>query len=160
MGRAIFQKLFRCVLVLFVMHGDAVIADDVSRIKTSVQEHVCNIEIGDELVDTYKCEYSRSPSVLSYSYMYETGKKIVVLIDQPMGNACDGGALHVFSKIDNESFKRLKIIDFCGGHLPSITSGPKNFRIYIPSIAIDGTNENIPAEIWILEGDALIKKTN
>ncbi|TGB80947.1 hypothetical protein CRI66_00380 [Escherichia sp. E4694] len=75
-----------------------------------------------------------------------------------MGNACDGGPLHVFSKTEDEKFKHLKIIDFCGGHYPSITSGPETVIIKIPSFSIDGTDKKIPAETWELKNDELVKK--
>lgn len=55
-----------------------------------------------------------------------------------------GGAQHVFSRTEDEKFKPLKTIDFCGGRYPSITSGPETFKLNIPSIAIDGTSKKIP----------------
>lgn len=75
-----------------------------------------------------------------------------------MGNACDGRPLHVFAKTDDEKFKHLKTIDFCGGHYRSITSGPATFRIKIPSISVDGTDKKIPAETWELKNDELVKR--
>lgn len=90
--------------------------------------------------------------------MYEAGKQILVLIDSPMGNACDGGPLHIYSKTEDEKFKPLKTIDFCGGHYPSIISGPETFKINTPSIAVDGTSKTIPAETWELKNDELVKK--
>ncbi len=75
-----------------------------------------------------------------------------------MGNSCDGGPLHVFSKTEDEKFKHLKTIDICGGRYPSITSDPETFIIKIPSVSIDGTDKKIPAETWELKNDELVKR--
>ncbi|MGU3416658.1 hypothetical protein ACLBW0_23930 [Enterobacteriaceae bacterium C34A] len=75
-----------------------------------------------------------------------------------MGNACDGGPLHIFIKNENDKFKSLKTIDFCGGHYPVITSGPEAFKLDIPSIAVDGTSKKIPAETWELKNGELVKR--
>lgn len=152
------KKLLPCIPIVFYLYGNTTFAEQMPRVNTSVEKDICSIKVDNELIDSYKCEYSRAPSILSYSYLYEAGKKILVFIDSPLGNACDGGPLHVFSKTEDETYKPLKIIDFCGGHYPSITSGPENFMINIPSISIDGTDKKIPAEIWELKNNDLVKR--
>ncbi|EGC7113060.1 hypothetical protein H9T43_002237 [Salmonella enterica] len=64
----------------------------------------------------------------------------------------------MFSKTEDEKLKHLKAIDFCGGHYPSITSGPETFIIKIPSISIEGTDKKLPAETWELKNDELVKR--
>ncbi|MHA1062828.1 hypothetical protein ACR9GP_02785 [Enterobacter ludwigii] len=152
------KQLLLCILFAFLKCNNFAIANETPRINTSSEKNTCSIKINGELVDSYKCEFYRAPSVLSYSYLYEASKQIIVFIDSPMGNACDGGPLHVFSKSENEKFKHLKAIDFCGGHYPSITSGPETFIIKIPSFSIDGTDKKIPAETWELKNDVLVKR--
>lgn len=151
------KQLLLIILFAFLTYNNFAIADEAPGINTSSEKNTCSIKINGELVDSYKCEFYRAPSVLSYSYLYEASKQIIVFIDSPMGNACDGGPLHVFSKSEDEEFKHLKTIDFCGGHYPSITSGPETFIIKIPSISIDGTDKKIPAETWELKNDELVK---
>lgn len=151
-------QLLSCILFAFLSCNNFAIADEAPRINAYSENNTCSIKINNELVDSYKCEFYRAPSVLSYSYLYEASKQIIVFIDSPMGNTCDGGPLHVFSKTEHEKFKHLKTIDFCGGHYPSITSGPETFKINIPSIAVDGTSKKIPAEIWELKNDELVKR--
>ncbi|WP_414149593.1 hypothetical protein ACMGG3_03795 [Enterobacter sp. BNK-18] len=151
-------QLLLCILFAFFTFNSLAISDETPRINTSSENNTCSIKINDELVDGYKCEFYRAPSVWSHSYLYEASKQIIIFIDSPMGNACDGGPLHVFSKTDDEKFKHLKTIDFCGGHYPSITSGPETFIIKVPSISIDGTDKKIPTEIWELNNDELVKR--
>lgn len=151
-------QLALCILFAFFTSNSLAIADEVPRINTSSENNTCSIKINDELVDSYKCDYSRAPSILNYSYLYEADKQILVIIDSPMGNACDGGPLHIYSKTEDGKFKALKTIDFCGGHYPSIISGPETFIIKIPSISIDGTDKKIPAETWELKNDELVKR--
>lgn len=64
-----------------------------------------------------------------------------------MGNACDGVPLHVISKNEDGKYRLFKSIDFCDGHYPTVNSGPLNFTINIPSIAIEGTNKKILSEV-------------
>ena len=153
-----YSNFLICITVVFLTCCNSAFADEVPGVSTSVEKGVCSIKIDEVVIDNYKCEYYYAPSVLSYSYLYEADKQILVFIDRPMGNACDGGPLHVFIKEGNEKFKSLKIIDFCGCHYPSITSGPENFKISIPLIPIDGTSKKIPAETWELKKEDLVKK--
>lgn len=152
------NRFFLSISVFSYFCGVSVSASEAPHVNTSVEKGVCSIQIDGETIDNYKCDYSRAPSVLNYSYLYEAGKQMLVLIDSPMGNACDGGPLHVFIKNENEKFKPLKTIDFCGGHYPSITSGPETFIIKIPSVAVDGPGKKIPEEIWELKNNELVKR--
>lgn len=152
------KQLLLCILFALLTCNNYAIADEAPRINSSSEKNACSIKINSELVDSYKCEFYRAPSFLSYSYLYEARKQIIVFIDDPMGNACDGGPLHVFSKNEDEKFIHLKTIDFCGGHYPSITSGPETFIIKIPSISIDGMDQKIPAETWELKNNELVKR--
>lgn len=158
MERLFFKKTYAVGIVAFVFHITSIYAAVPVSIDTSVKNGICNIKIDSVDVDTYKCEGSRAPSLVSYSSLYELDKEILVFIDRPQGNACDGGPLHIISKTESEKFKPLKIIDFCGGHRPEITSGPKMFMISIPSVAIEDTDKSIPEEKWELKSDTLIKQ--
>lgn len=60
--------------------------------------------------------------------------KIIVFIDNPMVNTCDGE------------------------HYLSIISDPETFIIKIQTITIDGTNKKIPAKTWELNNDELVKR--
>lgn len=153
-----YSLLLLCISFALSISSNTATANEALIVNAFVDKNTCNIKVNNELIASYKCEFSRAPSILSYSYLYEAGKQILVFIDSPMGNACDGGPLHVFAKTDDEKFKHLKTIDFCGGHYPSITSGPETFRIKIPSISVDGTEKKIPAETWELKNDVLVKR--
>ncbi|MGV3345341.1 hypothetical protein ACGVWS_06200 [Enterobacteriaceae bacterium LUAb1] len=144
-------------LVTLSFIGAPVFADELPQISTTVENGKCSIKINNEIVDTYKCEYTRTPSLLSYSYLYELDEQLLVFIDQPMGNACDGGPLHIIRKKEDGDYKPLGTIDFCGGHYPEIMSGPQTFSVNIPSVHVDGTDKTIPSEKWILTGDHINK---
>lgn len=152
------KSFFLSIPVIFYFCCTSSFASEAPNVNTSVDKGICSIQIDGDTIDNYKCDYSRAPSILNYSYLYEADKKMLVIIDSPMGNACDGGPLHIYSKTEDGKFKPLKTIDFCGGHYPSITSGPETFKINIPSIAVDGTSKKIPAEIWELKNNELIKR--
>ncbi len=132
-------------------------ADGLPKVNMSVENGMCTIKVDGEIIDTYKCEYTKPPSLLSYSYLYELDEKLLVFIDQPMGNACDGGPLHIIRKKEDGNYKPLRTIDFCGGNYPEIISGPKTFTIKIPAINIDGTDKKIPSEKWVLKEEHINK---
>ena len=134
-------------------------ADKMPSIDTSVEKGVCSISVGGIEVENYSCASSRAPALLSYSYLYELGGSVMVFIDKPMGNACDGGPLHIINQDDNGKYKKLSTIDFCGGHYPAIISEPTKLTIKIPSIIGEGGRENIPSEKWILKDGELTKNS-
>lgn len=152
------RKSFYIISVVSSLYINATLAEDSLNISTRMDKNVCSIIIDGAVAEHFKCEYSHAASFLSYSNLYELDKKILVFIERPMGNACDGGPLHILSKTEDKEYKPLKVIDFCGGHYPLITSGPGKFTIYIPSIEIDGTTKTIPEETWELKEGALVKK--
>lgn len=92
------KQLLLSNLLAFLTCNNFAIADETPRINTSSKKNAFTIKINAELVDSYKCEFYRAPSILSYSYLHEAIKQIIVFIDSPMGNACDGGPLHCLAK--------------------------------------------------------------
>lgn len=151
-------NLYTVAMIAFITYYTPANAAVPVSIDTTVKNGMCGIKVDNVDIANYKCEFSRAPSLLSYSYLYEAGKEILVFIDRPQGNACDGGPLHVISKTDSDKFKLVKTIDFCGGHYPEITSGPEKFTINIPSIVIVGIDKTLPAERWVLKQDELVKQ--
>lgn len=67
------QLLF-CILFAFLTCNNFAIADEAPGINTSSENNTCSIKINGELVDSYKGDFYRAPSVLSYSYLYEANK--------------------------------------------------------------------------------------
>lgn len=132
-------------------------AATVPAIQTSVDRGICSINIDGFRVSQYSCKGSRAPMLLSYSYLYELDKAVMVFIDKPTGNACDSGPLHVISTDQENKFIILKPIDFCGGILPKILSDSKSLIITTPSIIIEGMNDKIPSEKWVFEEDKIVK---
>lgn len=152
------KKIFYVISAVSYLYTNATLAEDSLNISTKMEKNICSIVIDGVVAEHFKCEYSNTASFLSYSNLYELDKKMLVFVERPKGNACDGGPLHILSKTNDEQYKPLKVIDFCGGHYPVITSGPEKFTIYIPSIDIDGTTKTIPAETWELKEGELVKK--
>lgn len=155
MKKSIAIKLFLSAPVILFSFNT--FSEEIPSIYTSVEKDICSIKIDGVEVDKYSCEDSRAPMLLSYSYLYESDRAVMVFIDKPMGNACDGGPLHVISKNNDNKYNILKSIDFCGGHYPAILSDAIKLMILIPSIDIEGTNEKIPSEKWIFKDDKLVK---
>lgn len=92
-----YSMLLLCISFALSISSNTATANEALIVNAFVDKNTCNIKVNNELIASYKCEFSRAPSILSYSYLYEAGKQILVFIDSPMGNACDGGPLHVFA---------------------------------------------------------------
>lgn len=152
----IFSFVF-CFLLLLVSLGKCVYADQEPNILTKSGKGFCEIEINGRSVLKYECKGFYPPSLLNSSYLYESNEKVFVFIDNPMGNACDGGPIHVISQSNDGKYEPHKAIDFCGGHFPTIVTEPAKLSILIPSIEVDGISEKIPSENWIFENNELTK---
>ena len=68
------KQLLLCILFAFLAFNNFAIADETPRISTSSEKNTCSIKINGKLVDKYKCDFYRAPSVWSYSNLYEASK--------------------------------------------------------------------------------------
>ncbi|WP_413534954.1 hypothetical protein [Rahnella inusitata] len=128
-----------------------------SSVVALVDKGICSININNVEAAKYPCLNSDAPTLISFSDLYEVDTKVFIFIDNPRGNACDGGPIHVFSQNNDGKYLLHEEIDFCGGHHPSITSSATKLSINIPSMDIDGTVLKIPAEQWVFENNVLTK---
>jgi len=145
-------------IALLILYSNPILAGKEINIESKSEKGICQIKINNSELIKYNCPNSGSPTLLLYSNLHSSNNNVLVFIDTPWGNACDGGPIHIISQGDNGIYKLQKAIDFCGGHYPTITSGPEGLIIKIPSLNIEGTNKKIPPEKWIFKNDFLVKE--
>ncbi|MBU9819250.1 hypothetical protein J1782_05050 [Rahnella sp. BCC 1045] len=143
---------------LFLILSNAyAFANQSQQIITKSEKGTCEIQINGAMATKYECNGFNAPSLITSSYLYESNEYVYIFIDNPMGNACDGGPIHVISQNDDGLLKSQKTIDFCGGHYPTVITEPKKLSIFIPSIKVEGTSKKIPGEKWVFENNVLTK---
>lgn len=90
------------------------------------------------------------------SFSYE-GADVILLQQQMMGNACEGGDL-LFLKIWRDGkFKLSDPIGFCGGKSPVVTWGDKQVTVVIPGGPPNRGKGLIPDEKWVYDDNGLKK---
>ncbi|MCB1745408.1 MAG: hypothetical protein KDK91_33890 [Gammaproteobacteria bacterium] len=104
----------------------------------------CRVELAGRTVKRFDCSFAYAPSVLGHMPPGSAGPdEIVVLQESPMGNACNGGPLHVLA-IDGKGGTRwASPIDFCGGADPRVNSDGQAVHIVLPA------SGELPAEHWV-----------
>lgn len=147
--------LFTFILLMF--SNVYAFANQSQQIIIKSEKGTCEIQINGVLATKYECKDLNAPSLIISSYLYESNEYVYIFIDNPMGNACNGGPIHVISQNEDGLIKSQKIIDFCGGHYPTVITEPKKLSIYIPSIKVEGTSKKIPGEKWVFENGVLTK---
>ncbi len=76
----------------------------------------CKALLSGKLVKSFECVYSYTPNVIAH-YTNGIGKlaDVVVIQESPMGNACNGGPLHVRSAEQGFRLYPLSCLGILGG---------------------------------------------
>ncbi len=77
-----YSLLLFCISFALSISSNTATGDEAPIVNTFVDKNTCNVKVNNELIASYKCEYSRAPSILSYSYLYEASKYWYLLIAQ------------------------------------------------------------------------------
>ncbi len=109
----------------------------------------CKALLSGKLVKSFECVYSYTPNVIAH-YTNGIGKlaDVVVIQESPMGNACNGGPLHVLGIDKSGAFKITDPIDFCGGRDPVIEKRGTKVRITFPAGPPNRGSGYIPSVVW------------
>lgn len=159
-GNVMFLNLFMIMsfsTILFCLNSNVAFADDFPQIASFADNNTCSIKVGSDVIDNFDCYGSRKPLLISYSYLYDSDVEFFVYIEQPLGNACDGGPLHVIINDNEAGYKPIGKIDFCGGKYPTISSGPSSFTIRIPQVDSAKDNKMGDVDIWSYRDKHLLK---
>ena len=92
------------------------------KLDLSIQnENVCVGLISGVQKFKFDCESQFSPIALGiFKLKDEDFEEVLVIQERPMGNACNGGPIHVFGVQSSGKFKPFGTMDFCGGQDPVI----------------------------------------
>ena len=115
--------------------------------------HQCEFLLNNKVILNFDCGFSYTPQLLG-TYNGSFGEFIQVLIFQesPMGNACNGGSLHLIGIRKDKSQLIIKPIDFCGGADPAITNTQNSINITFPGGPPNIGEGTIPTESWVFNG--------
>ncbi len=118
----------------------------------------CEALLAGKLVRSFECEYSYTPGIIAY-YDKGNGKfeNVVVIQESPMGNACNGGALHILGIQKDGSFSIADPIDFCGGRNPVVEKKETRVRITFPGGPPNRGSGYIPTVVWEYSNGVLKK---
>ena len=119
---------------------------------------VCNIELNNNSILKFKCDYDYLPKIAGhFKGKIGTFSELIVLQERPMGNACNGGPLHIIGLRENKSFHISGPLDFCGGKSPIIKQTGEIITITFPGGPPNRGEGIIPTENWTYR-DGHLKK--
>lgn len=117
----------------------------------------CPVLLGGAVVLRIDCRTSYPPRVLG-RFMGDFGRfeEVIVVQEQPMGNACNGGPLH-FLGIRNDGHEVSGPIDFCGGADPVLTHDGDRLRVTFPGGPPNRGETAVADEVWHYEDGRVTK---
>lgn len=148
------RKLLRLLIFLLPFIASAeensvkTIAGDIFTLKHETDSE-CKFLLANKTILTIDCEDSFLPVVVG-DFRGKIGlfEQVLVFQENPMGNACNGGALHFIGLHENGSYQISKPLDFCGGKAPVIKQQDNLISIIFPGGAPNKGRGKIPTEIW------------
>ncbi|HBG06223.1 MAG: hypothetical protein A2075_00745 [Geobacteraceae bacterium GWC2_58_44] len=119
----------------------------------------CNVLLDNKSILKMECEFAYLPEIRG-DFRENLGKfdEVVVLQENPMGNACNGGPLHLIGLRKDKSYQVSGPLDFCGGKDPIIKHTGEMISIIFPGGPPNRGTGDIPTEKWIF-GNGKLKKT-
>ncbi len=113
----------------------------------------CEYKIKEQTILSFDCEYSYTPDVLGvFNGNFNEFTQLVVIQESPMGNACNGGPLHLIAFNKKTKPFIFKPIDFCGGKDPILKGDAKSVTITFPGGPPNRGEGYIPTETWYFNG--------
>lgn len=120
----------------------------------------CEVLLDHKPILTMGCEFAYLPEITAH-FRGTLGRfdEVVVLQENPMGNACNGGPLHLIGLKKNKTYNVSGALDFCGGKDPIIEHKGEIISITFPSGPPNRGSGHIPAERWIFQNGQLKKSS-
>lgn len=117
----------------------------------------CEVRLNQKIILKLDCEGAYLPAVLgNFRGNFGGVDQLVVFQELPMGNACNGGPLHLIGLRKNQSYL-IKPIDFCGGEDPVVKASDSSVTITFPSGPPNRGKGRIPTEKWEFKNAKLIR---
>lgn len=118
----------------------------------------CEVLLEHKPILKIECEFAYVPKITAH-FRGTLGRfdEVVVLQENPMGNACNGGPLHLIGLKKDKSYYVSGPLDFCGGKDPIIELQGEIISITFPSGPPNRGSGHIPAERWIFQNGQLKK---
>lgn len=110
----------------------------------------CTVILNKKLILKFDCEGAYLPKVLG-DFRKKIGMldEVIILQEMPMGNACNGGPLHIIGLKKDQSYQVAGPLDFCGGKAPIIKQQEETISITFHGSPPNRGAGHIPTEKWI-----------
>jgi hypothetical protein len=156
------RALLLVPLLLFsIVHAEERrISSIAGEVKYSLNEKTseCIFLLNEKPIHKIDCEAAFLPIVIG-DFREGLGPvdQLIVVQENPMGNACNGGALHLIGLRKDATYSVSPPLDFCGGKDPVLRRERKNVFITFPGGAPNRGTGRIPTERWVYQ-DGQIKE--
>ncbi|MCB0329292.1 MAG: hypothetical protein KDD70_06505 [Bdellovibrionales bacterium] len=109
-------------------------------------------------VRRFDCSSNEEPALKGYfNGKHGEATSVLIVQEQPLGNACNGGPIHLIPEIENKRIGAPKSIDFCGGQDPIFAQAKEGLVILIPGGPPNRGEGTIPSEVWLYDGVELVQ---
>lgn len=149
------MKLIFLLLLIFLIEISLVFANDVIKTKGGdlnvnlIDNKTCQGQIKNKTVFEFACVDQYPPQSLGLFKLKDKNySEVLILQEAPMGNACNGGPLHLFGVNSNNQFTNLGTIDFCGGKDPIIKTTKNTITITFPTSSLNHGDGTSSTEKW------------
>ena len=117
----------------------------------------CLLQLAQTPLLTIDCEAAYLPTVIgNFTGSFAGMQQILVLQESPMGNACNGGTLHIMA-LGRDKRYRLEEIEFCGGKDPVLQKQGDTILITLPGGPLNHGPGIRPTERWAYRNGRLLK---
>jgi hypothetical protein len=118
------------------------------RVGASDAAGQCPVALAGKTLKAFDCRTSYPPRILGH---FKAGfgrfQEVVVLQEQPMGNACNGGPLHVLA-IRAGAGELAGPVDFCGGSDPVLEQDGTSLIVKFPGGSPNRGEVSVLDEVW------------
>jgi len=123
------------------------------------RQGLCLVRLRERIVHKIACEQAFRPKIISHHHG-RIGRfaDVVVIQEQPQGNACDGGSLHILGIANDHRVAPVKVIDYCGGPDPVFARQGDALRITLPGGKPNRGSDAIPQTVWTFRNGTLSKE--
>lgn len=145
------RKYLLLILTLIPLYGMAS-NFDLPVVRSLKNGKQCEISFNDKVVSKHDCEFEYPSFLISYSLLPDSWTGVWIFQDAPMGNACEAGAIRVFSIDSKNKVTTHSPMDYCSGTVV-VNNDSAKVEMYIR----DSMNAK-KIESWVFEGDKLVKR--
>jgi hypothetical protein len=133
-------------------------AAGVFEIKPKGNDGQCRALFAGKVVRSFECKSASTPKIIAH-YSFGIGKfaDVVVIQEQPMGNACNGGSLHILGVEKSGEHNITAPIYFCGGQDPVVEKKGAKILITFPGGPSNSGSGNARTVMWEYAEGTLVR---